>query len=715
MQLFQPTNITPDIRGPFGNGVQDVPLGGVTVSWQVNGTAPMTAFQIDVYRNNAESTLLYSTGKITDNCPFYGTGPDGNPVRFSYDISPSTGVSHGIVPSSVEYKLKITQWWSETDSVTQQSPSVFRLQFSPFFNITGLSHSVNSRSIQATAELRRNTPFMESSFGVLWARWVLTRQNAETGESEIVDDTGKIYGSPELSYSYDGLFSGETYDLALYGETEIGEPVSGNYADISVSYDVESTGIGFVASRACDGESAVQLAWGRLVNIPGTVTGRVGYGMKNVVMKSGSSVSWTRENNEAMSVGPPWSVIWKGTLDEENQYLCRLIFGEDDYAFLGYIASDPSLEPGTGRLYWSYNGYTLGNEFFTVKTGSQVIVVLTTGSITVRYNGNDGLFPDGNTLPDDYLFPTNGANGYVVRQKPVLREYTPVDKKTISEVEINGPQTLEYFQIVDHELTQRELYQYLSDDYTPGFDIGTRFLFDSGSSDGNAGSIGGDPTLYNNTRIYRKTGSSPNLIPVVETDLTVNTILDYGAVSQGGPYTYYLFLDSQTEGVPQARAVSNETNPCFWNWAVLSCAEDSYGNYSVNRSFLFRWNVEGGSLNNNNRPNILNNFTRYPLVQISPLNYKGGTLQSLIGVIDYSDGQNTYSDTIPLRDAIMDLSTSNAVLFLKNRKGDLWKIRPGGEITMDTMDNTREQAQSMTFPWVEVGSAENAAIYQIVS
>lgn len=711
MQLFQPTNITPDIRGAFGNGVQDVQVAGVTVSWQVNGTAPMTAFQIDVYDNDTESTLRYSTGKITDGCPFYGTAPDGSPVRFSYAIGPASGLA----PSATEYKLKITQWWSETESVTQQSPSVFLLQFPPLFDISGPSHTITGRSLTATAELRRTLDFGSRDLGILWARWVLRRHNLATGELDVVDDTGKVYGSPELSYSYDGLFSGETYDLALYGETEIGEPVSGNYADISVSYDTESTGINLVASRACGGESAVQISWGKLVNIPGTTVGRVGYGYTGVVMKSGSSVSWDEENNEEMSIEPPWSVIWKGTLNGENPYLCKLIFDNGSEAELGFLTSSPGLEPGTGRLYWSYNGYAIGNEFFVVHDGAQATVVLTPDTITVRYNGNQGIYPNEDLFPENILFPTNGTNGYVVRQKQVLEEYTPLDTRTIKEVQIFGPQTLEYVQIVNQGLSQQEILPYLTDEYEPNFDLGTRFLFDQGSSDGNAGSIAGDPTQYTNTRIYRQNAGSSELVPVAETELTVNTVLDYGAVSQGGPYTYYLFLDSQTEGVPQARAVSNETNPCFWNWTVLSCTEDSYGNYAVNRSFLFRMNVASGSLSNNNRPNVLNNFTRYPLVQIAPFNFKSGSLQSLIGVIDYSDGQNTYYDTPSLRDAIMGLSSSQTTLFLKNRKGDLWKIRPNGEITMDTMDNTREQAQSMTFPWVEVGSAENTAIYQIVS
>ena len=94
---------------------------------------------------------------------------------------------------------------------------------------------------------------------------------------------------------------------------------------------------------------------------------------------------------------------------------------------------------------------------------------------------------------------------------------------------------------------------------------------------------------------------------------------------------------------------------------------------------------------------------------IAPQNYRGGTLQSLIGVIN----EGKYSDTISVRDAIYALSTTTNVLFLKDRKGDLLRIRPSGEIGMETMDNTEEQAQNVSFPWVEVGDASDAAVYNL--
>ena len=125
--------------------------------------------------------------------------------------------------------------------------------------------------------------------------------------------------------------------------------------------------------------------------------------------------------------------------------------------------------------------------------------------------------------------------------------------------------------------------------------------------------------------------------------------------------------------------------------------------------FTFGKNLVSGAVSNNNTPQILENFTRYPTVQLSPVNYRSGSLQSLIGVIDYKNG-NRYSDTISLRDAIYDLSTTQNHLFLKNRKGDVLRIRISEATGMETMDSSRAQAQTVTLPWAEVGSAAGAAI-----
>ena len=86
MALFMPTNITPSTLGALGNGTVDASQ-NMTVTWQVDGQNAMTAFEIKILANTAESAQLYDSGKRTDNCPFYGRNAKGDVVFFSYTIT----------------------------------------------------------------------------------------------------------------------------------------------------------------------------------------------------------------------------------------------------------------------------------------------------------------------------------------------------------------------------------------------------------------------------------------------------------------------------------------------------------------------------------------------------------------------------------------------------------------------------------------------------
>ena len=123
--------------------------------------------------------------------------------------------------------------------------------------------------------------------------------------------------------------------------------------------------------------------------------------------------------------------------------------------------------------------------------------------------------------------------------------------------------------------------------------------------------------------------------------------------------------------------------------------------------FRFRLNVTSGTIGNNNIPNALNNFTRYPTIQMSPANYQSGKLSGYIGSVG-RDGE--YRDDIATRDAIYALSTTGRTLFLKNRKGDFLLVFLNGAVAMDTQDNTRQQAQIASVPWVETGGTKDTRL-----
>ena len=117
------------------------------------------------------------------------------------------------------------------------------------------------------------------------------------------------------------------------------------------------------------------------------------------------------------------------------------------------------------------------------------------------------------------------------------------------------------------------------------------------------------------------------------------------------------------------------------------------------KEYDFRNNLSSGSVSNNNTPNVLQNFTAMPTVQPTPQNYKSGTLTALLGKANNGE----YSgDTLALREALMQLSTTQDTLFLKSGKGDVLTVHINGPISAELMDMVVGQPQSVTVPWIEL-------------
>lgn len=466
MALYMPTNVMPSTLGTFGSGIVDAskPL---VVSWQVDGGNPMTAYQIDILQNTASSVLLYSTGRITENCPFYGRDETGKVVLFSHTVTPDE-LSASNIRNGGMYKMMVTQWWSEADSVTQQSASVFICRETPVLTVTDFQDSVNTK--KKTWSAKCVLPGAALSASILWVRWEL----AVSGEEEApLKDTGEIC-TPQLTFTYDGLFNGTSYALRCTVQTATGQKATTDWKRFSVQYNVTPD--------------------------EGTATVCV------LRKKSGVLVSWTPKTSD--------------------------------------------------------------------------------GSVT-------------------------------------------------------------------------------------------------------------------SWAVYRAEKGSKSFRHIADLPNEQRSVIDCTAVS-GATYVYYIY-GSADDAYSKQPMITDEVSVCLWDWTILSCKERADGSFRVEDIFRFSLNVASGSVNNGNSPNVADNFTRYPTVQLSPVNYMSGTLSGYIGSVG---NDFEYGDTKTARDDIYALSTTKNTLFLKNRKGDLVRIRIGGSVSVSTRDETRAQAQIAAVPWVEVGGAD---------
>ena len=689
MALFQPTNIYPSSLGELGNGTVDItkPL---AVSWQVNGNSAMAAFSLTICKNDTDSTQVYTTGKLTEGCPFYGTDYAGNTVLFAYTI-PADALSGAGMVNGQQYKLIIRQWWGETDaeSVTQRSAAVFLTRTAPVLTVAAIPSPLTVRKYAFTAA------YSQAQGDTLnWVRWTLRAGNSEA----VLYDSGRIYGTAELRMEYDGLFPDTDYAVRCQVQTENGVQADNAWVRFRLAYDTTDVSGAVVACPNCK-KSGIRVSWPGLYSIPGTATGSTAISGGKLSIGSGGSVTWNEVTGQPMNYPQPWSLVWSGTVDVSRDNPIVTIGMGETSAVLSLGKSGGKLTVG-GSTVWS-------QALPWLRETDRFTVAIANGNVYLRQiTLVGGIYPLTTLFPSVTLFP--------IQEHEELRVFTggaDLTGKTITSLTLGGVQTCDYLWVTGETLDESILSQILSQaGWTPGaFSGNTLFQTDFAGGGLQAGNLTFAGTLTG-FAIYRYHEGDATLEPVAQTPLSERAIWDCKAVSQEA-YRYYMFgLGKNTDGadvIVTNALISDAVTPIFWDWTVLQCATDAEGAYHPAAIFRFSLNVASGGISNNNSPGVLGNFTRYPTVQSSPSDYRSGTLSAAIGRV-LASGE--YTDTNEVRDAVYALSTTQDALFLKDRRGDLWQIRAGGAISMSTMDGSRQQVQTVTLPWVEIGSADGARI-----
>lgn len=254
--LFQPSNISPDQI--YNTGTVDI-TEDLDVSWRVNGDSAMTAYQIDFYQNNAASTLVYSTGKVTLDTPFWGVDYSGEVRYYTVTIPTATLTTAGMSNGNT-YKLLITQWWTANDSVQQYAASIFITRAVPALTMTAIPDPLTSKSHSFTA-----TYSQAQGDGIRWVSWEISEQGNEANPFVA---TGPIYGTGELQVDYDGFLTGTTYVVRCTAESANGVEVSTGWIDFDVSYSVSSA-TGSVSACMLAGSPCVWVTWDMVVSADG--------------------------------------------------------------------------------------------------------------------------------------------------------------------------------------------------------------------------------------------------------------------------------------------------------------------------------------------------------------------------------------------------------------------------------------------------------------
>lgn len=687
--LFQPNNVFPDSLGGFGNGIVDLSDdNGLTITWNVNGNSPMTAYQIYVYLNNATSTLMYTTGKVTDNCPFYGTDYAGETVQFSHTIEKDILAANGI-QNGGEYKLTIQEWWSDTGYVIQSSASAFRGREKPIVQIDSIIGPISTRNYVFTA-----TYSQAQGDSLNWVRWQLALSDAEKNPEEILYDSMNIFSTAKLELPYDGFFSGNRYLVRCMVETENGINGDSGWIGFDVSYDMAELPATCEVRKAGRDSTAVHVVWNGFRFIYANTEGE--YSISDGLLylpDENSRVWWNEVTGLPMRFEAPWSILYRGIIAKGNANLFTITTSAGSVR-ADYVYADRELT-------LSING----NEIKTLEHIKRDMIVYIAVTPTDAYIWckipYGGLYPAEDLFPSETLFPKGDYTTLISQSETATVTYEQGD---ITEISMTGVQYCDLLQVVGRNLTEEEVEKFPQDKLVYGSLLGSVFFTDF-LNGLNAGSLCVSGTNLEGWAIYRKDERKPVMLHLADVDLEVRDLYDYGCGSTQGPYTYYVYPIGSSRYVTTP-IVSNPYSPLLWNWSVVE-AEKEGNHYNVLAEYAFGKNLTSGGISNNNSPNVVKNFTRFPTVQLASQNYQSGTLTSYIGK---TDADWNYHDSISLRDEIWNLSLTKNDLFLKNRKGDVMKIRISSDITMSTMDESAEQAQQVSISWVQVGTGEDCSI-----
>lgn len=252
--LNQPTNISPDEVN--GTGTVDVSQ-GIEVSWRVSGDSAVVAYQIVIMDNDAASTTVFDTGKVTLSTPFWGTDYKGNVQYMTVTIG---GASLSGVTNGNEYKMLITQWWSADDSVTQTTASVFITRSTPTVTLATIPAPLTEKEYSFTA-----TYAQAEGDPMKWVRWQIAYPDSESAPFL---DTGNIYGTGELQVDFDGFLTNTSYAVRCTVETANGVSATTGWEEFDVEYNLPAA-TGTASACQLANNCCVWVTWDEEVSADG--------------------------------------------------------------------------------------------------------------------------------------------------------------------------------------------------------------------------------------------------------------------------------------------------------------------------------------------------------------------------------------------------------------------------------------------------------------
>lgn len=656
---------------------------------KISGTSPTTKYRLKIMKNDITNASIYDTGVVSLSSPLYPIRYDGTQNELVVPVPSTSGMVNGD-----EYKWTMTSYWSDSDYY-ESYENVFKAYAKATLTITNLPTKITGRSYTFVATCTQAQGVGVERFG-----WII--RNADTKEEAVnTVDSGNIYSS-DIRVSYNGFLAGTTEEIKVKVWLSDGTIVETAFATVPVEYEIVNAENVVLAKTQDD--SGVFVSWNKLSYIYGTpenenyefVEGQFDYNRKFLRLPAGNKVVYDYVTSQTMAFPASCSHTFSFFVDSTNTSIYRAD-GVDASGNAYYIE-------------FSYDGASFYLDINGTKTKSFAKVVeqrwttVTISPTSLRWIVE---YVDSPLVPLMSLFPSIGLFPRVMTYKTVDgASAIDIDTSvTWNSISFSGKIDERYIWVKDFPLTDEEFSALKDINNVPTWDAETLMLatFDETFK---AGNIESDkpPTEW---IVYSIESGSTFLKPIKTMDSSNVSIVDYTARNNEG-IVYYVFpVFTDIIGSP---AVSNLVSPNWWSWDLIVCDTVDDDVYAQIATYKFDIDVSSGALSNNTKFNTLENFTKYAKVQNSNANYWTGTLTAYLG-----NCADKYSDTVEQMEEIKALTTDGKEKFLKDRKGNFWKVKLNSSVNETINDEYVEQAVTVNIGWVEVGDASNSVVTNIIA
>ena len=655
---------------------------------RINGTSPTTKYQLKIMKNDAASTAVYDSGVVTLAAPLYPVNYDGTPNELIVNVPSNSGMENGN-----EYKWTMTSYWSDNDKY-ESYENVFKAYAAASVTISNFPETVASRSYTFVATVTQAQGVAVQRFG-----WII--RNKDTLEETVnTIDENNIYSS-DVRLTYDGFLSGTTEEIRVKCWMNDGTEVETQFQSFDVSYQLVAFENLVVAEPQED--SGVLVKWNKLTYINGTSTGsNVSYvdgddEYSGTFLRLGynSSVKYDNVTGAPMNFPMTCSHTISFRLHGANGsvYKATGVDSNGRSCYLNIIATGSSVVVDVNGTRYAVMPTTSGTGWITLSISPTEIKGFYWEEISP-------LYPKDELFPDPALYPR-----YVVDVLSISTTDIDIDTNGFwSTIKISGIADFRYIWIKEAALTQQEYESLLDVDAVPVWDDTTLMLalFQNNLRAGNIESS----VPVTGWIIYSVENGSSFLKPIRTVEAGTNTFVDYSIKNETGVVYYVFPVFGDKIG---AAASSNMVVPNWWDWFLIVCDRTGDDSYYHLKTYRFDLDVSSGSMANNTSFNELQNFTKYAKVQNSFSNYWSGTLSAYIG-----NCANTYEDTVAQMEELKSLSTDGKDKFLKDRKGNFWKVRLNSAVSQKINDEYVEQAVVVTLGWMEIGDASNSVVTNLL-